>query len=59
MFRFQIIANDALNEVHLGLPAANISSPATVGQITSTIGSNYTRGSADQRAVYLSLRFLF
>ncbi len=59
MFRFEIMANDALNEVHFGLPAANISSPATVGQITSTIGSNYTRGSADQRTVYLSLRFMF
>ena len=59
MFQFEIMANDAFNQVHFGLPAANISSPATVGQITSTIGSNYTRGSADSRTVYLSLRFMF
>lgn len=58
-FRFQIIANDSLNQVHFGLPAANISSPATAGQITSTIGGNYLRGSADQRTVYLNLRFIF
>lgn len=58
-FRFQIIANDALNQVHFGLPAANISSPATVGQITATIGGNYLRGSADSRTIYLNLRFFF
>ncbi len=59
MFQFEIMANDAFNQVHFGLPAANISSPATVGQITSTIGSNYVRGSADSRTVYLLLKFLF
>jgi hypothetical protein len=58
-FQFQAIANNALNQVHFGLPAANISSPATDGQITSTIGGNYVRGSADSRTIYLNLRFFF
>jgi len=56
---FDAIASDALNHPHFNLPAANISSPATVGQITSTIGGNYLRGSADEREINLMLRFLF
>ena len=58
-FRFQAIASDALNHPHFGLPAANISSPNTVGIITSTIGGNYLRGSSDQRQINLILRFEF
>lgn len=56
---FEAIASDALNHPHFGLPAANISSPATVGRITSTIGGNYLRGSADQRQINLMLKFVF
>ena len=57
--RFQAIFSNSLNHPNFGLPAANISSPATVGQITSTIGGNYVRGSSDSRQINLSLRFSF
>ena len=57
--RFEAIASNALNHPNFGLPAANISSPATVGRITSTIGGNYERGSADERQINLLLRFQF
>ena len=56
---FQAIASDAFNHPHFGLPASNISSPTTVGQITSTIGGNYLRGSSDQRQINLILRLDF
>jgi hypothetical protein len=59
LLEFQIIASDALNHPHFGMPASNISSPSTLGQITSTIGGNYVRGSADQRQINLALRFEF
>jgi hypothetical protein len=57
--RFEALFSDALNHPHFGLPAANISSPTTVGQITSTIGGNYVRGSADSRQINLILRLQF
>jgi hypothetical protein len=57
--RFQAIFSNSLNHPNFGLPAANISSPATVGRITSTIGGNYVRGSSDSRQINLSLRFSF
>jgi hypothetical protein len=57
--QFEAIFSDALNHPHFGFPAANISSPATVGQITSTIGGNYLRGSADERQINFALRFEF
>jgi hypothetical protein len=57
--RFEAIFSDALNHPHFGLPAANISSPSTVGQITSTIGGNYLRGSSDSRQINLLLTIEF
>lgn len=59
LLRFEVMASDALNHPHFGLPASNISSPKTVGQITGTIGGNYVRGSADQRQINLMLRLEF
>lgn len=56
---FQAIFSDALNHPNFGFPAANISSPGTVGQITSTISDNYLRGSAGEREINLTLRFFF
>jgi hypothetical protein len=58
-FEFDAIANDALNHPHFGLPSSNISSPGAVGQIISTLGGNYVRGSADEREINLMLRFAF
>jgi hypothetical protein len=57
--QFEALFSDALNHPHFGLPSSNISSPKTVAQITSTIGGNYVRGSADERQINLSLRFEF
>lgn len=57
--RFEAIASNAMNHANFGLPAATINSTATVGQITSTIGGNYLRGSADERQINLLLRFQF
>jgi hypothetical protein len=56
--RFQATASDALNHPNFGYPATNISSPGTVGVITST-HVNYLKGSGDARALNLSLRLQF
>jgi hypothetical protein len=56
--RFQATASDALNHPNFGYPAANISSPGTVGFITST-HTNYLKGSNDGRVLNLSLRLQF
>jgi hypothetical protein len=47
-----------LNHPNFGYPAANISSPGTVGVITST-HVNYLKGSGDGRALSLALRLQF
>lgn len=57
--RFEALASNAMNHPNFGLPATSINSTATVGRITSTIGSNYLRGSADERQINLMLRFEF
>ncbi|MGH9353298.1 MAG: carboxypeptidase regulatory-like domain-containing protein [Terriglobia bacterium] len=57
--QFEALFSDALNHPHFGFPSANISSPKTVGQITSTIGGNYVRGSSDEREINFTLRFEF
>ena len=56
--RFQMTASNAFNHPNFGYPAANISSPGTVGFITST-HVNYLKGSGDARALNFSLRLQF
>ena len=57
-FRFQVTCSDVFNHPNFGYPAANISSPGTVGVITST-HTNYLTGSAAARVVNFSLRLQF
>jgi hypothetical protein len=56
--RFQATCSDIFNHPNFGYPAANISSPGTVGVITST-HTNYLTGSSAARVLNLSLRFQF
>jgi hypothetical protein len=56
--RFQAICSNVFNHPNFGYPAVNISSPGTVGVITST-HINYLKGSSDARVVNFALRLQF
>lgn len=56
--RFQVTGSDVFNHPNFGYPAANISSPGTVGAITST-HTNYLTGSGAARIINFSLRLQF
>ncbi len=54
--QFQALMTNALNHPNFSNPAANISSPGTVGQVTSTFSEQVGE---DARQVHFSLRFEF
>ncbi len=58
-FKMQFRANFAnvFNHPHFALPAANISSPATDGEITSTVAATF--GSVGPREIDFQLKLLF
>jgi hypothetical protein len=57
---FQALFSDVFNHPNFGAPATDISSTATVGVITSTIGgSSYLAGSYPERVINLAARFEF
>ena len=56
--QFQATAVNALNHPNFNLPAADISSPATVGVITGTL-ANYLQGSGTSRQIHFILRVRF
>ena len=54
--QFRALMTNALNHPNFSNPAANISSPGTVGQITSTFAEQIGE---DARQIHFSLRFEF
>jgi hypothetical protein len=54
--QFRMLATNVFNHTNFALPAANISSPATVGAITSTFGEQLGETS---RQIHFSLRLEF
>jgi hypothetical protein len=54
--QFRVLMTNALNHPNFSNPAANISSPGTVGQITSTFAEQIGE---DARQIHFSLRFEF
>jgi hypothetical protein len=58
VLEFQALASDVFNHPNFGLPAADISSISTVGEISGTAGS-YLPGSNANRNLNLALRLRF
>ena len=54
--QFRLVATNVFNHPNFANPAANISSPGTVGQITSTFQEQIGEGS---RQIHLGLRLDF
>jgi hypothetical protein len=54
--QFRLLATNIFNHPNFSNPAANISSPGTVGQITSTFSEQIGE---DARQIHFSLRLMF
>jgi hypothetical protein len=54
--QFRLLATNIFNHPNFSNPAANISSPGTVGQITSTFSEQIGE---DARQIHFSLRVMF